>query len=60
MMALFLTTVLAVIYLVVALYLVVTVFSKFDKNISTVEVLARLIPAVAILVKILKYQILRC
>ena len=39
--------------LVVALYLVATALSKFDaKNISTVEVLARLILAVAILVKI--------
>ena len=36
-----------------ALYLVATALSKFDaKNISTVEVLARLILAVAILVKI--------
>lgn len=39
--------------LVVALYLVATALSKFDvKNISSVEVLARLILAVAILVKI--------
>ena len=39
--------------LVVALYLVATALSKFDaKNISTIEVLARLVLAVGILVKI--------
>ena len=39
--------------LVVALYLVATALSKFDaKNISTIEVLVRLILAIAVLVKI--------